>query len=30
LIDRDENGELQSRIFREQQTSEQMLDILGY
>ncbi len=30
LIDRDENGKIVTRLFREQQTSEQMLDILGY
>ncbi|GAK75264.1 biosynthetic arginine decarboxylase [Nonlabens ulvanivorans] len=30
LIDRDENGAIQTRAFKEQQSSEQMLDILGY
>ncbi|EAS21033.1 arginine decarboxylase [Flavobacteria bacterium BBFL7] len=30
LIDRDENGAIQTRVFKEQQSSEQMLDILGY
>jgi arginine decarboxylase len=30
IIDRDENGEIISRVFREQQSSEQMLEILGY
>ena len=30
LIDRDENGAIQTRVFKEQQNSEQMLDILGY
>lgn len=30
LIDRDENGEIVTSLFRDQQTSEQMLDILGY
>jgi len=30
LIDRDENGNISSRIFRQQQRSEDMLNILGY
>lgn len=30
LIDRDENGAIQTRVFKEQQSSEQMLGILGY
>ncbi|MCH4822122.1 arginine decarboxylase [Gramella lutea] len=30
LIDRDENGELTTRLFSEQQNSEDMLNILGY
>jgi arginine decarboxylase len=30
LIDRDENGAITTRVFKEQQTSEAMLDILGY
>ena len=30
LIDRDENGELTTRLFSEQQNSEDMLSILGY
>lgn len=30
LIDRDENGELHTSVFAEQQTSEQLLSILGY
>ncbi|MBT8295214.1 MAG: arginine decarboxylase [Gramella sp.] len=30
LIDRDENGELSTRLFSEQQNSEDMLNILGY
>ncbi len=30
LIDRDENGELKTRLFSEQQNSEDMLSILGY
>jgi arginine decarboxylase len=30
LIDRDEDGKIQTRVFKEEQTSEQMLGILGY
>jgi arginine decarboxylase len=30
LIDRDENGILATEVFSEQQTSEQVLNILGY
>ncbi len=30
IIDRDEEGNITTRLFKEQQTSEQMLDILGY
>lgn len=30
LIDRDENGNIQTKVFKEQQSSEQMLGILGY
>ena len=30
LIDRDENGELVTSVFSEQQTQSQMLSILGY
>lgn len=30
LINRDENGELQSSVFAEQQTADQFLSILGY
>ena len=30
LIDRDENGKLVTSVFAEQQTSEQLLSILGY
>jgi arginine decarboxylase len=30
LIDKDENGNITTRVFKEQQTSEQMLGILGY
>ncbi|MGJ8683389.1 MAG: arginine decarboxylase [Nonlabens sp.] len=30
LIDRDEDGNIQTRVFKEQQSSEQMLGILGY
>ena len=30
LIDRDENGNLTTRIFNEQQKAEQLLKILGY
>jgi arginine decarboxylase len=30
LIDRDESGNITTKIFKEQQTSEQMLGILGY
>jgi arginine decarboxylase len=30
LIDRDENGTITTKVFKEQQTSEQMLGILGY
>ena len=30
LIDRDKNGELKTRLFSEQQNSEDMLNILGY
>lgn len=30
LIDRDKNGKIQTSVFKEQQTSEQMLGILGY
>lgn len=30
LIDRDENGEITTKLFAEQQTAEQLLKILGY
>lgn len=30
LIDKDENGEIRTRVYRDQQTSEDMLKILGY
>lgn len=30
LIDRDENGEITTQLFSEQQTSKELLDILGY
>ncbi|MCV9387618.1 arginine decarboxylase [Reichenbachiella ulvae] len=30
IIEKDENGEMKSRLFAEEQTSEQMLNILGY